>query len=229
MFWTFPAFHMELKVRIVYYPRCFGMIIVVRVVNSMPGLVLSSCCPDIIATRSGALMAFHVRGLRVSKSSTNNEQLHRPRTVLTQLPQVYSTYILLHVHYGASIGRLGHCSMSWLTSFALYVLHAIYNVANIISSFQQHLTSSPRPLNVQRKQVPSHLALLLALDDKEQTETLEACMLDNVENVVSWCREVGIRRLTLYDRGGALFPYFKDIWHVIDLADVAKVYCLRYH
>ncbi len=29
-------------------------------------------------------------------------------------------------------------------------------------------------------------------------------MLDNVEEVVSWCRAAGIKKLTVYDRGGAL-------------------------
>lgn len=102
----------------------------------------------------------------------------------------------------ASFEPPGLYSMSWLASFALYVFHAIYYVANFISSIRRHFTNAPRPLDAQRKQVPSHLALVLASDENGPTEGLEECMLDNVEEVVSWCRAAGIRKLTVYDRRG---------------------------
>lgn len=94
--------------------------------------------------------------------------------------------------------------MSWLTSCLLYIVHAVYYLFNLASSLRRTFASKPNPLTVKRKQVPTHLALLLASDEDGIPESLEQHVLENVLQVVAWCRSVGIARLTLYDRQGLL-------------------------
>lgn len=92
--------------------------------------------------------------------------------------------------------------MSWLASFILSLFHAVYYVINIASTFRASLVRPPNPLVAKRKQVPTHLALLLATNNATVDEAFEYQLLDNVQEAISWCRAAGIQRLTVYDRDG---------------------------
>lgn len=95
--------------------------------------------------------------------------------------------------------------MSWLASCILYVFHAVYYVINLASSLRAMLDPPPNPLAGKRKQVPTHLALLVTTDQDALSESLEQELLDNIQQAVSWCRTAGVQRLTVYDREGE-FP-----------------------
>lgn len=92
--------------------------------------------------------------------------------------------------------------MSWLASCILALFHAVYYVINIVRSFRASRARPPNPLAAKRKQVPTHLALLLATDNDTVSVKSEDKLLENILQVVSWCRTAGIPRLTVYDRDG---------------------------
>ncbi|KAI0348562.1 hypothetical protein BDW22DRAFT_1350799 [Trametopsis cervina] len=95
--------------------------------------------------------------------------------------------------------------MSWLASIVLYLIHTFYAITNIATSLrEQYFAREPLPLAAERKKVPNHLAILLASDVDTVSESFEQDILQNVEKVVEWCRQVGITRLTFYDRHGIL-------------------------
>jgi len=101
--------------------------------------------------------------------------------------------------------------MSWLASFALTVFHTVYwfvTAAKSICGFR----SEPRPLIAHRHKLPSHVAVLLVTPDSiENIEVTEGLMVESVEKAVTWCRAVGISRLTVFDRQGILAKSTLDI------------------
>ncbi|KAI0788477.1 hypothetical protein C8Q75DRAFT_807689 [Abortiporus biennis] len=101
--------------------------------------------------------------------------------------------------------------MSWLTSIALYLIHLLYRWIDALSHLKQSIASSPLPLSAQRKQIPKHLALVLASDNSLSVDSFEQEVLENVEQVAHWCRETGIPKLTVYDRNGVLSSFPNEI------------------
>ena len=105
--------------------------------------------------------------------------------------------------------------MSWLASLVLSLFHAVYYVINVFASLRASRSRPPKPLNAARKQLPTHLALLFATDRDSAAESFEEYLLENIQQAISWCRAVGIQRLTVYDRGGEFpdkfyRPHFSD-------------------
>lgn len=111
--------------------------------------------------------------------------------------------------------------MSWLASCVLYLFHVVYYLINVVSSYRASLTRPPNPLSAKRKQVPTHLALLLTTDKNIPVEEYEEELLENAHQAVSWCRAVGIQRLTVYDREGQ----FAAI--VIALRPLSAYFCVK--
>ncbi|EKM61099.1 uncharacterized protein PHACADRAFT_190237 [Phanerochaete carnosa HHB-10118-sp] len=95
--------------------------------------------------------------------------------------------------------------MAWPASLVLFLFHAVYYVINIFSSLRVSLGRPPKPLEAKRKQLPTHLALLFATDRDGVMEKIEEQLLVNIQQAISWCRAVGIQRLTVYDRDGSLY------------------------
>ena len=94
--------------------------------------------------------------------------------------------------------------MHLLFRFALYLLHFLYSIHLALSSIRsRYLRSAPRSLTATRTKTPSHLALVLASQEPELcvSEAREA-LLVCTERAVAYCREVGIRCLSVYDRQG---------------------------
>ena len=92
--------------------------------------------------------------------------------------------------------------MSWLASTFLSLFHTVYYLLNVLSVLRARFAQPPKPLADKRKQVPTHLALLLATSNATVDEAFEYQLLDNVQEAISWCRAAGIQRLTVYDRDG---------------------------
>ncbi|KAF9787178.1 hypothetical protein BJ322DRAFT_705903 [Thelephora terrestris] len=101
--------------------------------------------------------------------------------------------------------------MLFLLRSLLHVLHFFYYLLTLIASWKSR--PQPHELSYPRKQLPRHLALLLASDGDESTSgdvTLE-CFLESIQRTVGWCREVGIRKLTVYDREGFLSTNIEQV------------------
>ena len=102
---------------------------------------------------------------------------------------------------------------SWLTSYILFLIHLTYALVNAATSlYKLYTTRDPRPLTTKRRQLPSHLAILFACDDDDALDRFEGELLANIEQIVTWCRLVGIKRLTVYDRRGACTPNSIRTW-----------------
>lgn len=94
--------------------------------------------------------------------------------------------------------------MSFLLRSLLHVLHFFYHISTLLASWKPH--PQPHEISYTRKQVPRHLALVLIADPDEFTsrDAVVECFLESVQRTVGWCRAVGIRKLTVYDRDGLL-------------------------
>ena len=95
--------------------------------------------------------------------------------------------------------------VSWLATLVLYLIHAVYALANVVTSWRyRRFAREPYPLVAERSKLPRHLAILLASSYDHVSESFEQDILQNVEQIVGWCKTAGIQRLTLYDRQGML-------------------------
>lgn len=104
--------------------------------------------------------------------------------------------------------------MSWLATFVLSVLHALYKLVLAFKSLSARFLQEPLPLASERSKVPSHLALNLISNPEADEEDNEKYMLNSVENVAAWCQAVGIKRLTVYDRDGDFILYILEFIQV---------------
>ncbi|KAI0639478.1 hypothetical protein C8Q77DRAFT_66847 [Trametes polyzona] len=93
--------------------------------------------------------------------------------------------------------------MSWLTSSLLFFLHALYRLVLVLKAVFRSDTD-PRTLTAERSKLPQHLALALVPNPGADDEANEQYLLNSVEKVAGWCRVVGIRQLSVYDREGIL-------------------------
>ncbi|KAI0094825.1 hypothetical protein BDY19DRAFT_44932 [Irpex rosettiformis] len=95
--------------------------------------------------------------------------------------------------------------ISWLASAVLYLIHTVYALVNVVTSWRQYrFAREPYPLVAERSKLPRHVAILLASTLEHVSDSFEQEVLQNVEQAVGWCRQAGIQRLTLYDRQGIL-------------------------
>lgn len=92
--------------------------------------------------------------------------------------------------------------MLFLLRSLLHVLHLFYYLFTLVASWKSR--PQPQELSYPRKQIPRHLALLLASDGNESTsgDVALECFLESIQRTVGWCRAVGVRKLTVYDRDG---------------------------
>jgi len=101
--------------------------------------------------------------------------------------------------------------MSFLLRSLLHVLHFLYHIFTLVASRKSQ--PLPHELSYPRKQTPRHLALLLVSDGEESAspEAVVECFLESIQRTVGWCRTVGIRKLTVYDRNGLLSANIEQV------------------
>jgi len=95
--------------------------------------------------------------------------------------------------------------MSFLLRSLLHFLHFFYHIFTLLASRKSQL--EPHDLLYPRKQIPRHLALLLVShgdDEPKSGDAVLECFLESIQRTVGWCRAVGIRKLTVYERNGLL-------------------------
>jgi dehydrodolichyl diphosphate syntase complex subunit NUS1 len=94
--------------------------------------------------------------------------------------------------------------MGVLAFLCLRILHWLYALTAFVLSFVRHFRRKPpQPLNAQRAQLPTHLAVILHSERNDQTEGTEKIYLESVKTAIACCRTLGIKRLTVYDYSGA--------------------------
>lgn len=101
--------------------------------------------------------------------------------------------------------------MSWLASFVLTLIHAVYSLFIHLRSARTNSRHAriPLPITAKRSKLPKHLGLILAYqDDHDEHEELEDVLIQCCKSVVRWAQEAGIEHLTVYDCDGAssIFP-----------------------
>lgn len=93
--------------------------------------------------------------------------------------------------------------MYGLAHLLLLLIHTLYGFKNFLFSLIPN--RNPKPLLARRCKLPVHLALLLIPDaENHDTREEERVMEECVEHVVEWCKDLGIQRLSVYDRDGVL-------------------------
>lgn len=119
--------------------------------------------------------------------------------------------------------------MYGLAHLLLLLVHAFYGFNNFFISLVP--LRQPKPLLAKRRKLPTHLALLLIPDaENHDTREEERVMEECVEHVVEWCKELGIQRLSVYDRDSTwpgLSSMFLLIWCQVYL--VASPYMRHPH
>jgi len=92
--------------------------------------------------------------------------------------------------------------MSFLLRSLLHLLHFFYRILTLVASWKSQ--PQPHELSYPRRQIPRHIALLLVSDGDESAsgDAVLECFLESIQRTAGWCRAVGIRKLTVYDRDG---------------------------
>ncbi|KAI0322652.1 hypothetical protein OF83DRAFT_1092217 [Amylostereum chailletii] len=111
--------------------------------------------------------------------------------------------------------------MSWLAAYSLRLLHLIYSFVLAVSSFHgRWLKSNPNPLEAHRSKTPEHLGITLVCGETQVgDERVREAFVLSVERAATWCRTVGIGRLTVYDRTGLLFSVSDTLQRRLCLLD----------
>jgi len=99
-----------------------------------------------------------------------------------------------------------------LSSLCLHLLHLFYSLATFATAIWKYLARrKPQPLTAKRAKLPSHLALLLVSSDEVGIEDTEKNFVESVVRAATWCRTVGIGKLTVYDSQGITLNRSQDI------------------
>jgi len=94
--------------------------------------------------------------------------------------------------------------MRALYTFLLYVFHFIYSVVLAVHSFwKRHSDAAPQPLRATRQRIPRHLAIVFAVDRTVLKARAQDVLVESVVDAVSWCRAIGVKKLTVYEENGA--------------------------
>ncbi|KAJ3799905.1 hypothetical protein GGU11DRAFT_460656 [Lentinula aff. detonsa] len=87
----------------------------------------------------------------------------------------------------------------------LALLHAIYSLVILSISFFRHLTrQTPSPLHATRRRLPKHLSIIFVSDEDFEERTNEYCITESIHRAISWCQQLGIPQLSVYDAEGII-------------------------
>ncbi|EJD04097.1 uncharacterized protein FOMMEDRAFT_82124, partial [Fomitiporia mediterranea MF3/22] len=73
--------------------------------------------------------------------------------------------------------------------------------------------ANPQQLQTHRSKVPTNLALVLASTQEEPSEEEKGAIIDSVVSAVRWCKIVGIKSFSVYDRHGEFAALYYDAGH----------------
>ncbi|KAF8642412.1 hypothetical protein AX16_009677 [Volvariella volvacea WC 439] len=91
----------------------------------------------------------------------------------------------------------------YLAAFLLNTIHLVYSFTNLLLQYFRP-KPRPRPLTAPRNRLPNHLAILFITQSKSPSTSIQHALLKSVATYVSWCKVVGIPKLTVYDQHGIL-------------------------
>ncbi|KAH7883543.1 hypothetical protein F5I97DRAFT_1958405 [Phlebopus sp. FC_14] len=92
----------------------------------------------------------------------------------------------------------------------LRFVHFLYVLLVSITTWcQRRNWQAPQPLTALRSKLPSHLCLVLVADNKGCETEIETAFLRCLQRVATWCRQLGIKTLTAYDRDGTHVSWIK--------------------
>jgi hypothetical protein len=123
-------------------------------------------------------------------------------------------------YFGASMSVLAKV----LQLVLRVLLHSFHLISLLVASWHRLFSTPPLPLQVTRRRIPRHLAVLLVLDSPHEPALIHESLLEIASRTVGWCRSVGIEKLTLYDSEGAWGPVARVSW---DLTQPRCPYGLR--
>lgn len=93
--------------------------------------------------------------------------------------------------------------MRALYAFFLQTFHIVYAIILLIRSFwQRNSAPAPQPLRASRPRIPKHLAIVFNIDPVVSDAVAQEILTESVVDAVSWCRTVGIGKLTVYEESG---------------------------
>ncbi|KAF9568434.1 hyphal tip protein [Agrocybe pediades] len=102
--------------------------------------------------------------------------------------------------------------MAILYTCLLHVFHFIYSFVLAIRSFwKRHCEAVPQSLRATRQRIPRHLAVLFTVDPTVPLEKAKDIIIESVIDVVSWCRILGIEKLTVYEKNDLLSACLEEL------------------
>ncbi|KAJ7900303.1 hypothetical protein B0H14DRAFT_2331589 [Mycena olivaceomarginata] len=104
------------------------------------------------------------------------------------------------------------------------LLHSFHLISLLAASWHRLFSTPPLPLQVTRRRIPRHLAVLLVLDSPHEPALIHESLLEIASRTVGWCRSVGIEKLTLYDSEGVLMDCVDQISQRASAADEPNGY-----
>ncbi|KAJ3862730.1 hypothetical protein EV359DRAFT_44552 [Lentinula novae-zelandiae] len=94
----------------------------------------------------------------------------------------------------------------------LALLHAIYSLVIFSISFCRHITRpTPSALNATRGRLPKHLSIIFVSDADFDERTNEYCIMKSIFRAISWCQQLGIPQLSVYDVEGIILNNVETI------------------
>ncbi|KAH7880811.1 uncharacterized protein C8R40DRAFT_284984 [Lentinula edodes] len=94
----------------------------------------------------------------------------------------------------------------------LALLHAIYSLVIFSISFCRHITRpTPSALNAARGRLPKHLSIIFVSDADFDEQTNEYCIMKSIFRAISWCQQLGIPQLSVYDVEGIILNNVETI------------------
>ncbi|KDR84942.1 hypothetical protein GALMADRAFT_301911 [Galerina marginata CBS 339.88] len=95
--------------------------------------------------------------------------------------------------------------MHVLFAFLLRVFHFIYSAIITARSFwKRYSAAAPQPLRAARQRVPKHLGIIFTVASSVSDEAAQSVLTESTVDAVSWCRTVGIQKLTVYEENDLL-------------------------
>lgn len=97
--------------------------------------------------------------------------------------------------------------MAWFDLVALVIIHALHIFWTCITTLVHRITpSTPLPVRAKRQKLPAHLTVVITETEASPSPEEKDAIVESVVRCVRWCKEAGIRNLSLYDRQGERNP-----------------------